>query len=366
MMTADQVIVIGSAGRRLYLIDWFRDAFLALGLSGRVAVTESDPTSSSASYGDIARRLPRYEDPAYGPALLDLVEELRPKLFISVNDYELMHLHVRTDLAEQLRRRGVLVPGIAREWQLGVADKLLMSRLLEDIGVPTPRTVTGADREGIGRLIAEADELVIKHRFGSGSSGLALVKSTGVDEAVAAAVRSAPRSSGEPATAEDVIVQKRLLGVEYGVDFVGSLRTPGTLDAVLARRKLRMRAGETDKAVTVAPGPFLRSAELIAQASGLSGLIDVDVFLDEDEPPTVIDVNPRFGGGYPFVHLAGADVPRHYLAQAFSVPDDERWQSYTTGVTAAKYESVRVTGHDERAAVEGPFASSPQPQEVRL
>lgn len=351
-MHEDPVIVIGSAGRRLYLIDWFRDAFRALGLRGRIVVTESDPTSSSFSYGDIAWRLPRYEDPAYGPALLELVEKMRPALYVSVNDFELMTLHVDTDLAQQLRLRGVLVPGINRAWQQGVADKLLMSRLLERLTIPTPRTVTGADLEGLAALMADAEELVVKHRFGSGSSGLALVRGPEVNDAVEAAVRSAPRTSRKPATVEDVIVQKRLRGVEYGVDIVGSLLAPGTLETVLARRKLRMRAGETDKAVTVAPESFLPSAELIASASGLSGLIDVDVFLREGGPPSIIDVNPRFGGGYPFVHLAGADVPRHYLAQALGLSEDGSWRCYITGVTSAKYESVRVTGREDTALTE--------------
>jgi carbamoyl-phosphate synthase large subunit len=340
---AEPTIMIGSAGRRLYLIDWFRDAFESLGIDGRVVVTENDPTSSSATYGDLARQLPSYTDPGYAPALLDLVDELRPALFVSVNDYELMQLHVHSDLAEQLRQRGVLVPGVDRAWQRGCADKLLMARLLESIGVPTPATVTGADLDGIAAMAATADELVVKHRLGSGSSGLALVRAADVDRAVMSAVRDAPALHGAVPTAEDVVVQPRLAGVEHGVDLVGDLRRPGELVAVLARRKLRMRAGETDKAASVDDRPFRRSAELIAGAASLSGLIDVDMFLDEQGDVSVIDINPRFGGGYPFVHLAGADVPRYYLARAFGRAIDAGWREYEPGVVSAKYESVRVT-----------------------
>ena len=38
-MDSDPTMIIGSAGRRLYLIDWFREAFADLGLEGRVVVT---------------------------------------------------------------------------------------------------------------------------------------------------------------------------------------------------------------------------------------------------------------------------------------------------------------------------------------
>lgn len=348
-MSAPPTVVIGSAGRRLYLVDWFREAFAALGVPGRVVVTENDPTSAAASYGDLGRILPRYADPGYGAALLDVVEELRPRLFVSVNDYELMHLGVRTDLAAQLRARGALVPGVLPAWQRGCADKLVMARMLEGIGVPTPATVSGADREGIAALCARAQELVVKHRLGSGSSGLAIVPAAGVASAVAEAARTAPTEDGGPPTAADVVVQPRLSGTEHGVDVVGDLREPGVLRAVLARRKLRMRSGETDKAVTVDAGPFRALAASIARAAGIGGLVDVDVFVDAQGAPSVIDINPRFGGGYPFVHLAGADVPRFLLAQALDRDWDPGWLDCAPGVVSAKHESVRVTARQDGA-----------------
>ncbi|GAA1732017.1 ATP-grasp domain-containing protein [Brachybacterium phenoliresistens] len=343
-MTSAPTVVIGSAGRRLYLIDWFREALAALVPGGQVVVTENDPTSSSATYGDIARTMPRYTDPEYAPALLELVDEFAPRIFLSVNDYELMHLHVHTDLAGRLHERGVLVPGVSAAWQLLCADKLLMARALAEEGIRTPVTVTGGDVDGIAGLGSAASEVVVKHRLGSGSSGLAVVPIAQASAAVADAVRTAPSQGGGLPGVDDVVVQPRLAGIEHGVDVVADLRRPGILRGVLARRKLRMRSGETDKAVTVDPAPFRDAAERLARASGLTGLVDVDMFLEDDGSVSVIDVNPRFGGGYPFVHLAGADVPRSYVAQAFDLVEDPAWLECTHGTVGAKYESVRVTG----------------------
>ena len=109
------------------------------------------------------------------------------------NDYELMHLHVATDLADRMRERGILVPGVDRAWQLGCADKLRMAQLLEGIGMPTPRTVTGDDEAGIAEIPAASERLVVKHRLGSGSSGLALVPADGVRAAIDAAIAAARR-----------------------------------------------------------------------------------------------------------------------------------------------------------------------------
>ncbi|PCC17948.1 MULTISPECIES: ATP-grasp domain-containing protein [Brevibacterium] len=346
MTSIPATVVIGSAGRRLYLIDWFRQAFDTLEIDGRVVVTENDKTSSSATYGDIGRIMPKYSDPAYETALLDLIADLEPQLFISVNDYELLHLHVNTDLADRMRQSGVLVPGVSAEWQRGCVDKLQTAQMLTDIGVPTAPTVSGGDRDGLSALASNSDDVVVKHRFGSGSSGLAIVSADRAEEAVAESLLTAPARSDTEPTADDVVVQPKLSGVEHGVDIVGALRAPRNLAAVLARRKLRMRAGETDKAVTVDPAPFVANSALIAEAAGLTGLIDVDMFLDEEGRSTVIDINPRFGGGYPFVHLAGADVPLYYLARAMGRDIGQQWCLYETGVVSAKYESVRVTARE--------------------
>src|SRR5699024_3839045 len=128
-------------------------------------------------------------------------------------------------------------------------------------------------------LTSRADEFVVKHRFGSGSSGLELVTGSQVNQAVTKSLLSAHATDRAP-TADDVVVQPKLPGVEHGVDIVAGLRDRGSLTDVLARRMIRMISGLTDKSVTVERGPFLRASELIARAADLTGLIDVDIFFD--------------------------------------------------------------------------------------
>ena len=343
MTDAPVTIVIGSAGRRLYLIDWFRAAFDTLGLSGRIIVAENDASSAAASYGDETRLLPRYTDPTYGEEVLRLVDEVEPRLFLTANDFELMQLHVNSGIAEALRDRGVFVPGVSAAWQVGCADKLRMAQMLEDVDVPTPKTVRGSDLDSLLADAGENGEFVVKHRFGSRSSGLAVVTRGDVDGAVVNSAKSVPPRADRTDPRDDVVVQPRMPGSEYGVDIVSSLLDPGPLTGVFARRKLRMRAGESDKAVTVDPGPFRETSGKIARAAELSGLIDVDMFLDDQGRASVIDINPRFGGGYPFVHLAGADVPLYYVSQIFGISIDEGWNQYEAGVISAKYQETRVT-----------------------
>jgi carbamoyl-phosphate synthase large subunit len=73
-----------------------------------------------------------------------------------------------------------------------------------------------------------------------------------------------------------------------------------------AKKKLAMRAGETDKAITVAPASFEGIVAKIARALLHRGNLDCD-FLERDGKFYLLEFNPRFGGGYPFTHLAGAN-----------------------------------------------------------
>jgi carbamoyl-phosphate synthase large subunit len=56
----------------------------------------------------------------------------------------------------------------------------------------------------------------------------------------------------------------------------------------------------------------------------------------------VLDLNPRFGGGYAFSHLAGANVPSALLAWANGEKADPSWLRATPGVAVSKYEGVTI------------------------
>lgn len=60
---------------------------------------------------------------------------------------------------------------------------------------------------------------------------------------------------------------------------------------------------------------LIANSSVVAASSrlGHTGPCDVDVIV-RDGTPYLIECNPRFGGHYPFAHLAGANVPRFLLS----------------------------------------------------
>lgn len=338
-------IVLGSAGRRNYLVEWFRHALSGLHEESEVVVTECDPLAPSIPAADRYMRMPRFVDPAFRVAMIDMAAELKPDLFFSLNDYELSVLS--EGLAEDMRAQGARVLSLGRESHRVVADKLATSSALAAAGVDAPLTLIGSDAISRSREFWKQKRLIVKHRFGSGSSGVQLCSPEDLKEVAKWSARTARDANGTLAQGNLslVVVQEVIEGPEFGVDGVFSLEHAGQLEGVLARRKHSLRAGETDRATSEAPDPFRAVVREIGLLLKPQGLIDMDFIIDPTGRPYVIDINPRFGGGYPFNHLAGADVPRWYVSSVLGDPDRAALLQYQVGVTSSKYDQVVVTGN---------------------
>ena len=75
------------------------------------------------------------------------------------------------------------------------------------------------------------------------------------------------------------------------------------------RKKVAMRAGETDIAELVDEPSISDELERLGKLTGHIGNMDTDVFL-VDGKPYILEMNARFGGGYPFSHIGGCNLPK--------------------------------------------------------
>lgn len=107
---------------------------------------------------------------------------------------------------------------------------------------------------------------------------------------------------------EYIMIQKKITGKEYGLDVMNDLE--GNNVAVSVKQKLAMRAGETDRAVTVDLPEVREIDHKIGTALKLIGNLDVDVMQNEKGEYCVLELNPRFGGGFPFSYEAGVNLPK--------------------------------------------------------
>lgn len=333
-------ILLSSVGRRPYLIRWFQEALRANGLTGRVVAADLDPLAPGQAFADDFVRAPRVDDPTYRDWLQQVLEQHAIQLAVSINDFELSEWALLPSGApwDALVR-------LSPQTQHLAEDKYAMGQALDAAGVRTPWTWLG---DAPPQDVAPDRRFVTKGRFGSASRGLQFTDAAGLEEAIALATGEVTTRQGVPALAQDevdptalVIIQERIDGTEYGVDAISDLT--GAYAGTLARRKIAMRSGETDRAETVPAEPFTETAAKIATALGHRGLIDLDIMVDAAGDGFVIDVNPRFGGGYPFSHLAGAHVPSAYVAWAAGRPLNPEWLESAPGTRGSKYvEAVRI------------------------
>jgi carbamoyl-phosphate synthase large subunit len=101
------------------------------------------------------------------------------------------------------------------------------------------------------------------------------------------------------------------------------------MHCAIAHERLRVRAGEVEKGVTLRDPALLDLAWRLGRAlGGASGALCFQARMDADGKPSIFEINARFGGGYPLVHRAGAHFTRWLLEERLGLPRTahDRWQ----------------------------------------
>jgi carbamoyl-phosphate synthase large subunit len=337
-------ILISSAGRRNYLVRWFREALVSNAVEGRIIVVDADPHAPSQVDADLFISLPPITCDEYLPALLKLCSTYQVTFALSVNDFELSAWS-RLDRSEFLDI-GTQLICLREDAQSLAEDKYAMASSLGKQDILVPPTYLGGDVLSSGNLRERLGEsVIIKSRYGSGSSGLVSSTQATLDRDLSAAASSVRDPLGalipdREVALQSLAVQPMIHGVEYGMDVVSSFAEE--FAAVLVRRKIRMRGGETDQATSEPAERFNALGAKVATAIAHVGLIDTDVIEDPDGRLWLIDINPRFGGGYPFSHLAGADAPSAYVGWSRGLDPALSCLEYKSGVVAAKYQGIAI------------------------
>ncbi len=332
-------VLLTCAGRRNYMVEYFRAA-----LDGRGQVFAADGSSDAPALQEADRAfvVPPVSHREYVGHILDLCRRNEVGLLLSLNDLELPLLARNR---ERFRSQGTVAAVSSPEVIDICFDKWATAQFLERSGIAGPKTyLTLRDAQAALARRELALPLVIKPRWGSGSIGIAYVEDA---EDLAPTYhlirRQLARSILAEVSARDleraVLIQERIGGQEYGLDVVNDL--DGRHVTTFARCKLAMRAGETDRAVTVETFDLDRMGAAIGERLGHAGNLDCDVFL-ADGRLYVLELNPRFGGGYPFSHAAGANLPAALIAWASGKAPDLRWLRIRAGVKSAKCDRLVV------------------------
>lgn len=314
-------VLISSAGRRHALLDLFRRALRQLDLHGELMAVDATPLSAAFQSADRAFVVPRTASPEFIPTVLELCRAHEIRLVVPTIDPE---LPLYAAHREAFARIGTTV-AISSPAVVAIGnDKVLTHRWLREAGFPVPRQAT------VGEVLeAQAQwpfPLFAKPVNGSGSVGATVVHD-------AAELGAVARGGG-------FLVQTLAPGVEHTIDFLAD--RAGRCRCAVPRRRLEVRAGEMSKGVTVR-SPLLEglAERLCAALPGAYGTLCVQAFHDEESGAlTVIELNPRFGGGYPLAWEAGAQFPRWMIEELLGLPSTASRDGWRDGLVMLRYDEA--------------------------
>lgn len=143
---------------------------------------------------------------------------------------------------------------------------------------------------------------------------------------------------------DDLMIQKYMNGTEYGADVYVDMISNEVV-SIFAKEKIKMRAGETDKSVSVKDEKLFKLIEKFVKKGCLRGIIDFDIFKVNDEY-FISEVNPRFGGGYPHAYECGANVPRMIINNIKGKTNDNEVGQYEEGIYMMKFNEVFIMSKD--------------------
>ena len=328
-------ILLTSAGRRTYLVNYFKEALRMAGFTGLVhaANSESSPAFFAADRQVIT---PLIYDSEYIPFLLDYCKKWEIDLLMPLFDIDLPILSRNKEVFRDQGTRVVTAEPAAIEI---CNDKWKTCRALQAEGISTPES--WLDREAALWAIKEGQAsypLILKPRWGMGS--LSVYQADDEEELrikKKKICREIQNSYLKYEAAQErescVIIQEKITGRELGMDVVNDLK--GACRTVVVKEKVNMRAGETDAAITISSPKLERTGKHLSKLLGHPGNLDVDI-LESQGQYYVLEMNARFGGGYPFSHAAGLHLPYALVMWASEREPEERYLKAQAGVRALK------------------------------
>ena len=191
-------------------------------------------------------------------------------------------------------------------------DKYKTAQWVESIGLNAPKTyVTLASAKEALAIGEVSFPLFMKPRWGSGSIGLETIEDMEeLEEVYQQLFKKIKKTILATASVGDeyIMIQEKLTGKEFGLDVMNDLE--GNHVAVSVKQKLAMRAGETDKAITVDIPEVYEIGRKIGENLKHIGNLDVDIMQRANGDYCVLELNPRFGGGFPFSYEVGVNMPK--------------------------------------------------------
>lgn len=320
-------ILILSAGTRNKVVQYFKKA-----LSGKGLVIATDCSNLAPAIYDADKYyiIPRMTDDGYLDVILDICKNEKITGVLSLIDPELSLL---SENVEKFESFGTRVIGSSYELCERSLDKYEMYKWLVENDYKCAKSYMDKD-EFFADLDNETAKFPVFVKPARGSASISISKV--IDRETVDLLF---------AHEDGLMIQEFLDGQEIGADVYIDMIT-GDVVSIFTKKKIKMRAGETDKAVSFKDEKLFELIKEFVIRAGYRGQIDIDIF-DINGEYYISEINPRFGGGYPHAYESGSDHMSLIVNNLEGKANDCVIGNYRENTYMMKYNELKVIEPDE-------------------
>ncbi len=315
-------ILILSAGTRNKIVQYFKET---VGGNGRVIATDCSNLAPAVYDADKFYLVPRMTDPGYVECILDICIKEKIDGVFSLIDPELSLLARERDRFLEIGTTPIVSPPEIVDICF---DKYKMYELLREKGIPTGKCYVS--KEDFYQAIAAGEityPVFVKPVRGSASININKVTSKDEIEVLFGLY-------------DDLMIQEFMDGTEYGADVYIDMIS-GKCTSIFIKKKIKMRAGETDKSISFHDHFLFDLIKNYVESCGFCGMIDIDIF-NINGKYYISEVNPRFGGGYPHAYACGVNMPDQVLENLAGRENPVTIGNYKAGISMMKYNEIAI------------------------
>jgi carbamoyl-phosphate synthase large subunit len=315
-------ILLLSCGTRNKIVQYFKKE-----LDGRGQVMATDCNELAPALYDADRYfiVPRVNDENYMDVILSICKENNIKAVLSLIDPELSVL-----AANKQKFLDIGTIPIVSDYEVVELcfDKYKMYRFLTQNGFKTARSYIDKDK-----FFKDVESGVINYPVfvkpvkGSASININMANSKEEVELLFSKY-------------DNLMIQEYMDGIEYGADVYVDMVSNEPV-AIFTKEKIKMRAGETDKSVSIKDEKLFDLIKGFVKKTGFKGIIDIDIFKIDGEY-YISEVNPRFGGGYPHAYECGVNVPGMIINNIIGRVNKDVIGQYEEGIYMMKYSEIKI------------------------
>ena len=315
-------VLILSAGTRNKIVQYFKKELEG---SGTVIATDCSNLAPAIYEADKYYIVPRINDPGYIEIIIDICKKEKIDTLISLIDPELSLISKNIEKFRQINVNPIISDYDKVEMCF---DKYKMYEFLTNNNFRIIKSYIDKDT-----FYKDLDENKIKFpvfvKPVKGSASLNINK-----------VNSKEELENIWKASENLMIQEFMNGQEYGADVYIDMIS-NELVSIFIKKKLKMRAGETDKSVSAKNQELFELIKKFVKKAGFKGIIDIDIF-EVNNKYYISEVNPRFGGGYPHAYECGVNVPKMIINNIKGNKNEEQIGNYQEDIYMMKYNEIKI------------------------